>query len=200
MLMRAVAANAVDIGALRRVVKVGEAGVVELEIGAAERMQAGDLLGVDLGEVVPERAPCRDRRPGRSPRARRGNAASDGDGMVSFARAACPDRRFEKGKIVAENGLVERELAADPVRGWAELDRAGFVLELDVEAMVTVGDPADLVEEIHVPGAAAHLAVGDALEPQPLLQRDPVADRLILGRAQRRRVDAASLMIGARLH
>src|SRR5579862_1877972 len=104
-----------------------------------------------------------------------------------------------KGKIVAENDLVEAELALDPVRGRGEFDRAGVVLELDMKAMVAVADPANPVEKIHVPRAAAHLAVGDALEADAPLQRDPIADRLVLGGTQRRSVDPAGLTVGARL-
>src|SRR6266436_4110875 len=54
MLLLAVAADARHIGALGRVVEIGEAGVVELQIGAAECGKTGDLLPVDPGEVVPE--------------------------------------------------------------------------------------------------------------------------------------------------
>ncbi len=51
----AVAADAVDISALGGVVEIGEAGVVQLQIGAALRGKAGDLVAVDQGQVVPER-------------------------------------------------------------------------------------------------------------------------------------------------
>jgi len=44
-------------------------------------------------------------------------------------------------------------------------------------------NPADLVEEIHVPGAAAKLAVGHPFEAHLLLHRDGVANRLVLDAA-----------------
>jgi hypothetical protein len=184
VLVLAIAADAIDIGALRGVVEIGEAGVVELQIGAAERREAGDLLGVDLGEVVPERRHVGVGACGRSPRGRRGNAASTATGssaLRSTLASTLADRRFEEGEILAEDRLVEAELAADPMRGRAEFDRARLVLELDVQAMVAVADPADLVEKIHVPGAAAHFAVGDPPETEVALQLDRVADRLVLG-------------------
>ena len=52
--VRRVAADRLDVLALRRVVDVGEAGVVELQVAAAELVDALDLLGVGGGEVVPE--------------------------------------------------------------------------------------------------------------------------------------------------
>ena len=54
---------------------------------------------------------------------------------------------------------------------------------------------ADLVEEIHVPGAAAKLAVGDALEPDLLLHPDYFANGFVLDAAQLRGRQAAGLML-----
>ena len=196
----AVAADAVDIGALGGVVQIGEAGVVELEIGAAERRQAGDLLGVDLGEVVPERLHLGigglvDRRAAAAVMQHRRR----GDRQLGrrAVGAWLPDRGFEKGEIVAENRLVEPKLAGDAMRGRAELDGAGLILEFDMQAVVAVGDAADLIEEIHVPRAAAHLAVGDPAEADVPLQLHPVANGAILGCAQLGRGEAASLMGGS---
>ena len=42
-----VAADLFDVFALRRIVQVREAGVVELQISAAEFAERGDLLGID---------------------------------------------------------------------------------------------------------------------------------------------------------
>src|SRR5580700_2393345 len=49
-----VLAAAGDLGALGRVVEVGEAGVVELQVTAAEGAEPGDLVGVRGGQVGPE--------------------------------------------------------------------------------------------------------------------------------------------------
>ena len=43
-----------DLRALGRVVQVGQAGVVELQVGAAQRGQPPDLVGVGGGQVGPE--------------------------------------------------------------------------------------------------------------------------------------------------
>ncbi len=49
-----VAADRLDVLALRGVVDVGEARVIELQVAAAEVVDALELLGVGGGEVVPE--------------------------------------------------------------------------------------------------------------------------------------------------
>jgi hypothetical protein len=54
VLLLAVAADARHIGALRRIVEIGEARVVKLQIAAAARRKAGNLLPIDLGEIMPE--------------------------------------------------------------------------------------------------------------------------------------------------
>ena len=41
-----------------------------------------------------------------------------------------------------------------------------LVVELDLQVVLNLGHAAELVEEIHVPGAAAVFAVGDALQAQ----------------------------------
>src|SRR5262249_18723262 len=60
------------------------------------------------------------------------------------------------------------------------------------------GHPADLVEKIHVPGAAAELAIGYSLEADLLLHLRGIADRCVLGPAQFLGGEPASLMLGAR--
>src|ERR1051326_98982 len=84
------------------------------------------------------------------------------------------------------------------MRRRRKFERAGLVLELDMEAPVRLGDTADLVEEIHVPGAAAELAVGDALEAELGLHRDRLFDAVILAAAQGLGCDPALLMLGPR--
>src|SRR6266481_902618 len=50
---------------------------------------------------------------------------------------------------------VDVQPAADPKRAECRFDRPRLILELDAQALVGLRHPADLVEEIHVPGAAA---------------------------------------------
>jgi hypothetical protein len=54
MLVLGVVAALGQLGPLGRVVEVGQAGVVELQVGAAERGQRLDLFGVGGREVRPE--------------------------------------------------------------------------------------------------------------------------------------------------
>jgi hypothetical protein len=198
VLALAVAADAVDIGALGRIVEIGEAGVVELEIGAAELVQRRDLVGVDAGEIVPERIHL-----GIDARVDGGAAAA----VVQhrrrrdrqLGRRSRRRNRFEIGEIVAEDRPGEGEPAGDPVRRRAERHRSGLVLELDMQLPVAVDHAADLIEEIHVPRAAAHLAVGDPAQPERRLAPHRRGDRLVLDGAQFRRGEPPRLMLLPRL-
>src|SRR5581483_1179857 len=73
-----------------------------------------------------------------------------------------------------------------------------------LELRVAVGvagrelDAVKAVDEVDVPPVAAELAVGDRLQPDRLLERDRLADALVLDRAQRGRVDLALLRLCAR--
>ena len=70
VLVLRVAALRGDHRPLRGVVEVGEAGVVELQVGAAELAEAAYLLGVGVGQVGPERVEVGvDRRVDRGPAA-----------------------------------------------------------------------------------------------------------------------------------
>jgi len=78
------------------------------------------------------------------------------------------------------------------------LHRPGLVSELDAQRLVGLGHSADLVEEIHVPRAAAELAVGDAFEANLLLDPRDIANRCVLDTAQFLEREAAGLMLGPR--
>src|SRR6185437_8321481 len=54
VLALAAAAQLRNVVALRRVVEIGEAGVVELQVAAAELAECRYLVGIDAAEVVPE--------------------------------------------------------------------------------------------------------------------------------------------------
>ncbi len=119
-----------------------------------------------------------------------------------------------KRKASAKIGSSRRTLASTLERGRGELDRPLRVLELHDQLLVGPRDPTQLVDEVHVPRAAAQLAVGGRLEPDVLLHPHDVADGGVLGSAevlgveatgrgvlagleQRRRAEQAPDVIGA---
>src|SRR5215203_5594654 len=67
-----------------------------------------------------------------------------------------------------------------------------------MQRAVGLFDAADLIEKIHVPGAAAKLAVCDALEAKLGLHYDGMADTVILGLAQHSSRDPTGFVLGAR--
>jgi hypothetical protein len=60
-------------------------------------------------------------------------------------------------------------------------------------------DPVELVDEVHVPGGPAELAVGRALEAEVFLHAHDVGDGSVLDRAQLVGFDATCLEVVARL-
>jgi hypothetical protein len=58
--------------------------------------------------------------------------------------------------------IFEPQLAGDTKRAERGLDRAGLVPESDPQGLVRLRDPADLLEEIHMPRAAVKFAIDDA--------------------------------------
>jgi hypothetical protein len=122
-----------------------------------------------------------------------------GDGIVSFGRA--PDtfsRRNSKSgpKIVCVNDSFSSM--------WAEGGAQSYSRSLlwkwtRIVSSWTLLTPAELVDEVHVPGLAAELAVGRGLEADLLLASDDVADRLVLQPAQLGVVDAAGGVVVAGL-
>jgi hypothetical protein len=169
--------------ALRRVVHVGQGRVVELEVAAALRGEAPHLLVVGRTEVGPELLHFRVHV-----------LVHDGPD----ARAVVDHRRRrdrELGHGIAGDGLQEREVLAEdrlvhaqPAGHLDRVRRVGDVALLIVEGGQQrawhLGDAADLVDEVHVPGGAAELAVGHRPQPRLPLQRDHLADRVVLDRAQ----------------
>jgi len=59
-----------------------------------------------------------------------------------------------------------------------------FIVKLHLEVVLHLGGPADLVQEIHVPGTAPELPVGDALKSDVLLQLHDGANRVVLDRPE----------------
>ena len=173
-----------DVLPLGRVVDVGEARIVELQIAAAQRVGAAQLFGVGRGQVVPEvlhvgiyrlldrgvAAAVVDHA-GRGDRQLRG---LPGIGVVA-----------QEGERVREDGLADTDLAANPHRGGRVVVLALVVAELHVEHLAgDLLDPLERVDEIHVPRGPSKLAVGDRLQTGLALELDHPDDRLVLGLPQ----------------
>ena len=111
--------------------------------------------------------------------------------MVSFGVFfVTVSRRNENAspKIVS----VQRDLARHSHRRGRVVVLALLVLELHVQALALhLLDAAELVDEVHVPGLAAELAVGGRLQAHVLLHGHDLADGLVLGRLERVVVDRA---------
>ena len=182
--------------ALRRIIQIGQAGVIELQVGAAELAQAFNLIRVDLLQVPPELFHVRiDRLVDRRATAAVMSHVRRGNG--EFGGACCG--RFEELKIFAEDTFLELELSAHANGRRRKFDVALLVVEFHLHIVVGFGHSADLVEKVHVPGSTPMLAVGDALQPDVLLHFDHFADGLILEVAQFGGRDAAGLMLFTRL-
>src|SRR5262249_35316117 len=82
-----------------------------------------------------------------------------------------------------EDRPIERQLARDVERDGREDDFALFVAKPRLLPLLADRDAANLVEEIHVPRAAAELAVGDTLEADVLLQFHRLTNRSIFHHA-----------------
>ena len=80
--------------------------------------------------------------------------------------------------------MREVHLRADVDRRGRELDVALLVVELDLDVARRLLDPAELVDEVHVPGRAAELPVGRRLQPDVVLHLHDRADRVVLDGAQ----------------
>ena len=195
VLMLRVAADRAHVLALLRVVDVGEARVVELEIRAAELGDATHLLPVRSDEVGPELVEVGVER-----LVYRGSAAA----VVDHARRRdrqlrhLPFRgaRAQEGERVAEDRVRQPDPAAHVQRWRGELDRAPLVAELHVQRLVHhLRDTVEGVDEVHVPRRAAELAVGDRPQADVALQLHDVADRGILGRAELVAVDPAGRVV-----
>ena len=175
-----IAADRGDVLALMRVVQVGEARVVELEVAAAELAEAPYLFPISSGQVGPEGVEIRiDRLVDRGAAAAVVDHARRGDRQL---RRGTVDRVAQEGEVVAEDRLAEADPAVDVHRGRGELDRAFLVAELDLQLARRLADAVERVDEVHVPRGAAELAVGRRLEPGLALKAHHVSDRVVLDR------------------
>src|SRR3954465_6198458 len=164
------------------VVEVGEARVVELQVGAPVVAEGPDLVGVGRREVRPEVVEVGvDRVVDRRAPAAVVDHAGGGDGQL---RRRGRHARLQEREVVGEDRLLQRDALGDAHRRRLPGDRAVLVVELDLDALLGVGDPAERVDEVHVPRRAAELAVGGGLQPDRLLLAHDVADGVVLDGAQ----------------
>ncbi len=122
-----------------------------------------------------------------------------GDGIVSLGRA---EETFSRTNSKSSPKIVsrERELRVDVGGRRRPVVLAVLVVEVHADRVVLdLVDAAELVDEVHVPGLAAELAVGRGLEADLLLAPDDLADRLVLQPAQLGVVDAAGGVVLAGL-
>jgi hypothetical protein len=184
VLVLGVAADRAHVLALSGIVEVGEARVVELEVAATGRGDAPHLLGVGRGQVGPELVEV-----GIELGVDRGAAAAVVDHARrrdrQLRRLLGPGDRAQELEGVAEDRLRQPDPAVDAQRRRRELERPGLVAELHVQRLVDdLRDPVEAVDEVHVPGRAPELAVGDRAQAAVALERDDVADRRVLGLPQ----------------
>ena len=185
-------------GPLGGVVQARQARVVELQVAAAQRGECADLVGVRGGQVGPELVEV-----GVDAAVDGGGPAPEEDhvrrrqGHLRHRRAHLPG---QEPVVVGEDRLIEVQRLADGEPGGDELAGALVVAELHHDLVVGAGDAAELVDEVHVPRRAAELPVGRRAQSDVLLQRDDVADRVVLDRAQAGGVDAALREVVTGLH
>ncbi len=196
MLVLRIAAAVGDILPLRRVVQIGKAGVVELQILASQLAERLDFVRIHARQRSPEIVHVRIHRRIHDRRATTiVHHARRRDGQLG--RLAGDG--LQKREVVAEDAVVQVQRARDAQRRRIELDVALVVVELDIESILRPRYTAHLVQEIHVPGAAAKFTVGDSFQPDVLLQAHDLANGRILCLAQLFRRDSAAAACLARL-
>ena len=164
--------------ALRRIVQVRQRRVVQLQVGAAERGDRVHLLVVGRGQVVPELVLVRiDRLVDRGRAAAVVHHARRRDGQL---RRPGRDDRLQEREVLAEDRIVDADLAVDLQRGRGEVEVAVGVAEVHLDLLVGLAHAVELVDEVHVPRRAPELAVGRGLQPDVLLHAHDVADRVVL--------------------
>src|SRR6266498_2015186 len=143
------------------------------------------LLGVGAAEVAPEllhvEVHARVDRGGTAAvvhHARRGNGELRG-------RTRLVGQRLQRLEVIREDGPLEPHLVVDLQGGGGELQLPVPVEELHLQVLVFgAADAPELVDEVHVPGGSAELAVGGRLEPDIALHLDDRGDGAVLDRPQ----------------
>src|SRR6185312_8314948 len=161
----------------------------ELQVAAPEVVDGAHLVGVGGGQVGPELVEVGVHGPvdGRGARA-----------VVDHARRRDRQLRQCRGhlvgqeqEVVGEDRLFELDPAGDRHPRRVERGLARLVVHGDAQLLVGLRDAAELVDEVHVPGPAAELAVGGRLEADALLHRDRLHDRRVLRLLERLAGDVA---------
>ena len=89
--------------------------------------------------------------------------------MVSLGVTPSPTMPCRKREVLGEDRVVQRHLLVDRDRRRLEVDGPVGVAEVDLDVALDLLDAAQLVDEVHVPRAAAKLAVGGRLQPDVAL-------------------------------
>jgi hypothetical protein len=96
--------------------------------------------------------------------------------------------------------VLERHRRDHVCRWRGPLVRLLLVTERDPDRVILdLADAAELVDEVHVPGLAAQLAVGHRAQPDLTLHPDHLADGSVLGRRELGGGDAAGPEVRSRL-
>ena len=109
--------------------------------------------------------------------------------MVSFGVIPAGISDWQVVEVAAEDRLVDPQRPVDVQPGRGAVEIALGVLEVDPDLLVRPADAVDRVDEVHVPGRTAELAVGRRLQPGIALHPHGVGDRRVLDVAQLRVVD-----------
>ena len=101
-------------------------------------------------------------------------------------------------KRVGEDGVLQADPTVDSQGRGGELHGALVVLELDDQVLLGGADAAELVDEVHVPRAAAQLTVRGRLEADVLLHPYDGSDGFVLLGPQLLRRDPSGRRVVAR--
>src|SRR5579875_1876025 len=180
VLVQRVASDLGDVRALRGVVHVSQARVVQLEVTAAEVVKLPDFLGVGRGQVVPELPEVRVHllvdRGAAAPVVHHAGRRDGELGRLPGGHVV-PDERERAG----EDGLGQGDRRDDVRRRRRPLKAPVLVAEGDPDRVVLdLPDAAERVDEVHVPRLAAQFAVGRGPQAYLTLHLDDVADRGVL--------------------
>ncbi len=106
------------------------------------------------------------------------------------------DHGLQELKVVGEDRVWQADAIGDTEGCRREGDRPFGISELHLELLVCLGDPAEPVDEIHVPGTAPELAVGRRGKADVLLHRHHRPDGVVLRGRQGIRGNPARGVIG----
>jgi hypothetical protein len=175
---------------MRSEMKIGEERVVDLDVAAPGGFEIGDLGAVRAHDVGEEGLDVGiDVGGDDAAAAVKVQARWRGDRDLRRALR----RAGEKGEVAHEDRFGPPERGdGDHVLRYVVHRAAGIVREGRVLFRCAYLDAAEPADEVGVPVLAPELAVGDDLEPDPLLARHDGADRGVFDGSQASRVDLAA--------